>query len=437
MKAATGAAGRAATPGDTGGGTAPGSRRQMMRAIVQDGYGSADVLHLAEIGLPAAADGEVLLRVHAAGLDRGTWHLMAGQPYVIRLVSGLRAPKNPVPGLDVAGTVVAAGADVTGFAVGEEVFGSGQGSFAEYARARQDKLARKPARLTFGQAAVLAVSGLTALQGLRDAGRLQPGQHVLITGASGGVGTFAVQIAKALGAQVTGVCSTAKTDLVTSIGVGGMALNARYLQKSGVETNTGVAAVGVNSVAGAIVHLALLVVFFAWSGHGLANAFKLPSSSKLLLILAIIVAIVGIVLATRPGRRFAAGKLIPGLKSAAASLRRVARNPVKMLMLFGESVLITLAYVGALAASVQAFGGGPGVILIAAVYMGAAAIAAAAPSPGGLGAIEAALVAGLTGVGMQAGPAVSAVVLYRLATYWLPVAPGWLSWRALVRRGYV
>ena len=143
MKAAAGAAGRAATPGDTGGGNAPVSARQTMRAIVQAGYGSADVLHLAEIGRPAAAGGEVLLRVHAAGLDRGTWHLMAGQPYVIRLVSGLRAPKNPVPGLDVAGTVVAAGADVTGFAVGEEVFGIGQGSFAEYARARQDKLARK------------------------------------------------------------------------------------------------------------------------------------------------------------------------------------------------------------------------------------------------------------------------------------------------------
>ena len=218
MKAAAGAPGRAATPGDIGGGTAPVSARQTMRAIVQTGYGSADVLHLAEIGRPAAAGGEVLVRVHAAGLDRGTWHLMAGQPYVIRLVSGLRAPKNPVPGLDVAGTVVAAGADVTGFAVGEEVFGIGQGSFAEYARARQDKLARKPASLTFAQAAVVAVSGLTALQGLRDAGRLRPGQRVLITGASGGVGTFAVQIAKALGAQVTGVCSTAKTDLVTSIG---------------------------------------------------------------------------------------------------------------------------------------------------------------------------------------------------------------------------
>jgi uncharacterized protein (TIRG00374 family) len=224
---------------------------------------------------------------------------------------------------------------------------------------------------------------------------------------------------------------------ISPANVGGMALNARYLQKSGVETSAGVAAVGVNSLAGAIVHLVLLVVFFIWSGHELGGAFKLPSSSKLLLILAIIAAIIGLVLATRPGRRFAAGKLIPGLKSAAVSLRRVAQNPAKMIMLFGGSVAITLAYVGALAASVQAFGGGPGVILIAAVYMGAAAIAAAAPSPGGLGAIEAALVAGLTGVGMAAGPAVSAVLLYRLATYWLPVAPGWLSWRALLRRDYV
>jgi NADPH:quinone reductase-like Zn-dependent oxidoreductase len=217
MKAEAGAAGLAAEPGDTGG-TAPVSRRQTMRAIVQAGYGSAGVWQLEEISRPAAADGEVLLRVHAAGLDRGTWHLMAGQPYAIRLATGLRAPRNPVPGLDVAGTVVTASADATGFTVGEEVFGIGRGSFAEYARARQDKLVRKPASLTFGQAAAVAVSGLAALQGLRDAGRLQPGQHVLITGASGGVGTHAVQLAKALGAQVTGVCSTAKTDLVTSIG---------------------------------------------------------------------------------------------------------------------------------------------------------------------------------------------------------------------------
>ena len=224
---------------------------------------------------------------------------------------------------------------------------------------------------------------------------------------------------------------------VSPANVGGMALNARYLQKSGVETSAGVAAVGVNSLAGAVVHLILIVVFFAWSGSGLGKAFKLPSSSKLLLILAVIVAIIGIVLATRPGRRFASGKLIPGLRSAAASLKRVARNPGKMTMLVGGSVLITLAYIGSFAAAVEAFGGGPGIVLIGAVYLGASALAAAAPTPGGLGALEAALVAGLTGVGMAAGPAVSAVLLYRLATYWLPVAPGWLCWRVLQRREYV
>jgi glycosyltransferase 2 family protein len=224
---------------------------------------------------------------------------------------------------------------------------------------------------------------------------------------------------------------------VSPANVGGMALNARFLQKSGVETSAGIAAVGVNSLVGAVAHLVLIVVFFTWAGQGLGKAFKLPSSSKLLLILAVVVAIIGVVLATRPGRRFASGKLIPGLRSAAVSLGRVARNPGKLIMLAGGSVLITLAYAGAFAASVEALGGGPGVVLVVAVYLGASALAAAAPTPGGLGAIEAALVAGLTGVGMPAGPAVSAVLLYRLATYWLPVAPGWLSWRVLQRRGYV
>jgi uncharacterized membrane protein YbhN (UPF0104 family) len=224
---------------------------------------------------------------------------------------------------------------------------------------------------------------------------------------------------------------------VSPANVGGMALNARYLQKSGVQPSAGVAAVGVNSLAGAVVHLILIVVFFTWAGKGLGKAFKLPSSSKLLLILAVVVAIIGIVLATRPGRRFASGKVIPGLRSAGASLRRAAQNPGKMTMLFGGSALITLAYIGAFAASVEALGGGPGIVLVGAVYLGASALAAAAPTPGGLGAIEAALVAGLTGVGMAAGPAVSAVLLYRLATYWLPVAPGWLSWRLLQRREYV
>jgi NADPH:quinone reductase-like Zn-dependent oxidoreductase len=190
-----------------------------MRAIVQTEYGSADVLHVAEIDRPAIGDDEVLVRVHAAGLDRGTWHLMAGQAYLIRLMGyGLRAPKNRVPGLDVAGTVVTTGAAVTRFAPGDEVFGISRGSFADFACAREDKLARKPANLTFDQAAVVAVSGLTALQALCDVGHVRMGQRVLIVGASGGVGTFAVQIAKACGAEVTGVCSTAKLELVRSIG---------------------------------------------------------------------------------------------------------------------------------------------------------------------------------------------------------------------------
>jgi NADPH:quinone reductase-like Zn-dependent oxidoreductase len=190
-----------------------------MQAIVQSKYGSADVLRVEQAGRPAIKDNEVLIQVHAAGMDRGTWHLMAGQPYLLRLMGyGLGAPKNPIPGLDVAGTVVATGADVTRFQVGDEVFGVSQGSFAEYARALEDKLARKPAGVTFDQAASVPVSGLTALQGLRDAGHVERGQHVLIIGASGGVGTFAVQIAKALGAEVTGVCSSAKIDLVKSIG---------------------------------------------------------------------------------------------------------------------------------------------------------------------------------------------------------------------------
>jgi NADPH:quinone reductase-like Zn-dependent oxidoreductase len=198
--------------------THPSHGTRTMRAIVQRTYGSADVLHIEEVARPTIGDGEVLIRVHAAGLDRGTWHFMTGLAYPIRLMSGLRTPKNPVLGLDLAGTVVAIGKAVTRFAVGDEVFGIGKGSFAEYACAREDKLAPKPADLTFDQAAVGAVSGLTALQALCDVGRIEVGQHVLIVGASGGVGTFAVQIAKSLGAEVTGVCSTGKTDLVRSLG---------------------------------------------------------------------------------------------------------------------------------------------------------------------------------------------------------------------------
>ena len=190
-----------------------------MKAIVRDTYGSPDVLELRDIDKPEIGDEEVLLRVHAAGLDRGVWHVMAGLPYPIRLAGyGLRAPKNPVIGSDVAGIVETVGKNVRRFQPGDEVFGIGKGSFAEYVCAREDKLAPKPANLTFEQAAVLAVSGLPALQALRDHGRVGPGQKVLVIGASGGVGTYAVQLAKAFGAHVTGVCSTTKVDMVRSIG---------------------------------------------------------------------------------------------------------------------------------------------------------------------------------------------------------------------------
>jgi NADPH:quinone reductase-like Zn-dependent oxidoreductase len=190
-----------------------------MKAIVQDTYGSADVLELRDIDKPEIGDAEVLVRVHAAGLDRGVWHLMTGRAYLIRLAGyGVRKPKNPVRGREVAGRVDAVGKDVTRFETGDEVFGIAEGSFAEYARAREDKLAPKPKNLTFEQAAAVPISASTALQGLRDKGEVQPGQKVLIIGASGGVGTYAVQLAKALGAEVTGVCSTTKVDMVRTIG---------------------------------------------------------------------------------------------------------------------------------------------------------------------------------------------------------------------------
>jgi NADPH:quinone reductase-like Zn-dependent oxidoreductase len=192
-----------------------------MKSIVQDRYGPApeDVLRLAEIDKPTIQRDEVLVRVHAASVDRGTWHVMAGLPYPIRIAGfGLRRPKSANPGRSLAGTVQAVGADVTGVKPGDEVFGICSGSFAEYARARTDKLAPKPANLSFGQAAAVPISGLTALQAVRDHGRVRAGQNVLVVGASGGVGSFAVQIAKAYGAEVTGVCSTAKVDAVRAIG---------------------------------------------------------------------------------------------------------------------------------------------------------------------------------------------------------------------------
>ena len=190
-----------------------------MQAVVQDTYGSPDVLELREIAKPAPTDGEVLVRVRAAGVAPGVWHLMTGRPYLVRVMGyGLRTPKVGVRGRDVAGRVEVVGTNVAQVQAGAEVFGIGEGSFAEYVSARADKLAPKPANLTFEQAAAVPISGLTALQALRDTGKVQPGQQVLIIGAAGGVGSFAVQLAKAFGAQVTGVCSTTKVDLVRSLG---------------------------------------------------------------------------------------------------------------------------------------------------------------------------------------------------------------------------
>jgi NADPH:quinone reductase-like Zn-dependent oxidoreductase len=192
-----------------------------MTAIVQDEYGPApeDVLRLEEIDSPTIGENDVLVRVHAASVDRGTWHIMAGLPYPIRLAGfGFRRPKHRNPGRSLAGTIEAVGADATGLERGDAVFGICDGSFAEYACVRMDKLARKPANLSFDQAAAVPISGLTALQAVRDHGRVQAGQTVLIVGASGGVGSFAVQVAKAFGAEVTGVCSTAKVDAVRALG---------------------------------------------------------------------------------------------------------------------------------------------------------------------------------------------------------------------------
>jgi NADPH:quinone reductase-like Zn-dependent oxidoreductase len=190
-----------------------------MKAVVQDRYGSADVLELRDIDKPEPGPDDVLVQVCAAGVNPADWHCMTGLPYLMRLMGyGLRAPKSHVRGLDVAGRVEAVGTNVARFRPGDEVYGACDGSFAEYARGRQDRLAPKPANLTFEQAAAVPTAAFAALQGLRDAGRVQPGQKVLVIGAAGGIGTYAVQLAKAFEAEVTGLCSTTKTELVRSIG---------------------------------------------------------------------------------------------------------------------------------------------------------------------------------------------------------------------------
>ena len=192
-----------------------------MQAIVQRRYGEApeDVLGVARLPIPTAGPREVLVRVRAASVDRGTWHLMAGRPYLARAIGfGLRRPKTPVPGLTVAGIVEAVGAEVSTLRTGDEVFGTGTGTFAEFAVARADRLVIKPSNVSFVDAATVGDSGITALQAIRDIGKVRDGERVAIVGASGGVGSFAVQIAKAYGASVTGVASGAKLDLLRTIG---------------------------------------------------------------------------------------------------------------------------------------------------------------------------------------------------------------------------
>lgn len=189
-----------------------------MQAIVQDNYGSGDALELREIERPAIGEHEVLVRVRAAGVNPADWAVMSGLPYIARPVYGLRRPKVGVRGTDVAGYVAAVGSGVTRFALGDEVFGASTGSYAEYAAASEDELAPKPANLTFEQAATVPMAGLVALQAIRDHGQVRAGQTVLINGASGGIGTFAVQIAKALGAEVTAVASTRNLELLSSAG---------------------------------------------------------------------------------------------------------------------------------------------------------------------------------------------------------------------------
>jgi NADPH:quinone reductase-like Zn-dependent oxidoreductase len=189
-----------------------------MQAVVHERYGAPDVLALKTIDRPRLKDDEVLVRVRAAALHVGDCFGVSGAPLLMRLTTGLLKPKRGIPGFDVAGQVESVGKDVTQFRPGDEVFGVANGSCAEYASASEAKLALKPEGLTFEQAAALATSGLAALRGLRDAGQLQPGQRVLINGAAGGVGTFAVQLAKAYGAEVTAVCSTSNVELVRSLG---------------------------------------------------------------------------------------------------------------------------------------------------------------------------------------------------------------------------
>jgi undecaprenyl-diphosphatase len=224
---------------------------------------------------------------------------------------------------------------------------------------------------------------------------------------------------------------------VTPANVGGMALNVRYMQKAGVDPAEAVTGMGLNVIAGGVIHIGLLFVFVAWAGQKGSTGFHLPGSSKLLVIVVVLLAVVGIVIATRRGRRLARRHVLGFLRRSWSSITSLARSPLKLAALFGGSALVTLFYIAGLAAAVAAFDGGASFAQVGAVYLGSSIVAAAAPTPGGLGAMEAALVAGFSAIKMDPGVAVAAVLSYRLATYWLPILPGWLSYHHLERQNLI
>ena len=223
---------------------------------------------------------------------------------------------------------------------------------------------------------------------------------------------------------------------VTPANVGGMALNVRYLQKAGVPSAEAVTGIGLNVVAGGIVHIVLLFVFFAWAGRS-GGGFAMPSSSKLLVVIAVVLALLGIAMATRRGRRLVSAHVVPAVKQSLVSVAALSRSPRRLLALLGGSTAVTLAYIVALTCAANAFDAGVSLAEVGAVYLGASLLAAAAPTPGGLGAMEAALVAGFTAIGMDGAVAVATVLGYRLATYWLPILPGWASLRFIEKRNYI
>jgi undecaprenyl-diphosphatase len=224
---------------------------------------------------------------------------------------------------------------------------------------------------------------------------------------------------------------------VTPANVGGMALNVRYMQKAGVDPAQAVTGIGLNVAAGGFVHAILLIGFFAWAGQSSSVAFQLPASSKVVAGIAVLFALFGVFSATARGRRLLKTHVLSFLKRSWTSITTLARSPLRLLALLGGSFGVTLAYICALAAAAAAYDGDASFAQVGAVYLGSSVLAAAAPTPGGLGAMEAALVAGFTGVGIDPGIAVAAVLSYRLATYWLPIVPGWIAFQLMERRNLI